>query len=444
MLVFAAASLASSAASAASQVAVVNDVNRMREARGLPSLPIDPAATKVAEEMAAVTQPFAAHAGSSSICDVCQGYFSQALGAQVWPQQRFVAFGGQGEVAFAELSGSRSLAENLGAQSAPLVLLDPRARALAVATARYGYWIVGAVVDPEAPFTKPVLWPAGERVAVGTRFVSALVPPSLPRDRLTLRTRRAGRFVQIARSSYARDAAGAAGARIATIALGRLWPGRQLAYGTTYGLAVGDTRAAFRTVPLSSWMVDDGFRWDRSVSQRDRDFVRRWIARGPRLFRRIVAQLDGAITIRVAPVVQYGELGHAAENGVVVFDPSVFRGAGLPDVVYHELGHEINYFGLDPAHFTAVARGLHQSPRWRCFPDWSAFVPVGGDRPCVLMMEVFADQVAYWADPRADPSRHGGRTVSGYGDPPLLSGSQFEALLRRYYAPYRLPASANS
>ena len=96
-------------------------------------------------------------------------------------------------------------------------------------------------------------------------------------------------------------------------------------------------------------------------------------------------------------------------------------------MITYELGHLVDFLGLDTFSHERFKTLFSKSPRWKsCFP-------VSGQ--CAPFLEVFADQFGFFGT-----DAHG--VQSGYNDDRLASGPGFGSLLHNQWA-FRPPQNRN-
>lgn len=95
-------------------------------------------------------------------------------------------------------------------------------------------------------------------------------------------------------------------------------------------------------------------------------------------------------------------------------------------VVWHELGHIVQFDRLTAADLRRFRKVWRRSPRWReCFPNRSSFYR---KRRCVPLDEIFAEQFSFWAS-REYAER------SDYNIPPVGAPEDFARLMRKNASP---------
>jgi hypothetical protein len=154
----------------------------------------------------------------------------------------------------------------------------------------------------------------------------------------------------------------------------------------------------------------------------------------PQAGRKIVDIIGGAVTVRV--------LGNSksicgAQTSCAGFDPGngyflILNKAQLHSsigrfVITHEIGHLVDFLGLDTFSHQSFQKLFSASPKWKsCFP-------LQGQ--CTPFIEVYADQFGFF-------STNAKGVQSGYGDDRLATGSAFGKVLRSQWA-FRPPQERN-
>ena len=163
------------------------------------------------------------------------------------------------------------------------------------------------------------------------------------------------------------------------------------------------------------------------------DFVKA-VNQLPSIGRRIVDVVGGAITVRVlansAPNcgAQTSCAGFDPGNGYfLIVNRSQLRSPVGRFVITHELGHLVDFLGLDTFSHDRFKTLFSKASTWKsCFP-------VGGQ--CAPFLEVFADQFGFFGT-----NAHG--IQSGYNDDRLATGPGFSQLLQTQWA-FRPPQNRN-
>jgi len=147
-----------------------------------------------------------------------------------------------------------------------------------------------------------------------------------------------------------------------------------------------------------------------------------------------VKVIGGAVTVRVlansAPVC-------GAPTSCAGFDPSygyfmILNRAQLNSrlgrfVITHEIGHLVDFIGLDAFSYDDLRKLFSASPKWKnCFP-------LRGQ--CSPFIEVFADQFGFY-------STNARGVQSGYGDDRLATASAFAKALQAQWS-FRPPQNRN-
>jgi hypothetical protein len=393
-------SAASAAAPARPSVSPLTSLNAVRAELGLRTFVRNPIADRLVAEIAARDtadrQPQVLD--SQPGCAVCQVVFDGS-GGSASPSRVYARRGGRGLIGIGLWRADWSAKRNLSVFfPAAALALDPRARTFSSARTPRGMLLIAVTIDPRATFRVPVRWPTGPVEPRLQLWLDLLVPPGT-QGQPYLSERRGGEAALVAHPLA--DAPGLAGARLVGFGLNAV-----LAYGRTYSARMGRL-----SVPFETGTIPRAFRrrsWSFvSVAPRDRRAFLTIIGRTPRLLRRLVADIDGAVRI-----VGNGHACHIADaceneqEGVVTL--SFIHTDSY--VVLHELGHAVFDLGLD-------------EPGRRQF--LTEFVKAGwrgaGSTP---PSEIFADQLAFYALGRVP------RGIDAYSDRMYLPRPRFAALLR--------------
>jgi hypothetical protein len=344
-------------------------------------------------------------------------------------QAEFEGAGGAGDLVTATVPAG-------GALSTPAlksIVFDPRVTAIAV-LGRARKVAVAATYDRDRPFRAPVL--AGAVVDPGIAgSLAVLFPPAYGTiPQISLQQKRGGTLVTLGIAATATP--GVAGAILVGLKGRDRITGPQLGYGVTYTLRVGTGRAyTVRTRDIPAALLSRSFVPGPGFSGADRQRVLQAVASLPPIGRRIVDIIGGAVTVRVlansAPIC--GE-----QTSCAGFDPGngyfmIFNRAQLHSgsfgrfVIAHELGHLVDFLGLDTFSSTDFRKLFAASSRWKsCFPL---------EGQCTPFLEVFADQFGFF-------STNARGVQSGYGDDRLASSPGFAALLQAHWA-FRPPQNRN-
>lgn len=323
-------------------------------------------------------------------------------------------------------SDAPTAAEEIGAWPELLALaLDPRATGIAARDTAVGV-TMRIAVDASQPLAGPV-YP--QTVDPGSPVGLAVLLPHAPAP-VRLWERRGSAAVLL--PTKVERASGLGGAVLVDV--GMPGEGLQLAYGLSYRLALGATSLSFQAPALPASYLARSWTFTASMTPAARRAWLAAVAGAPPVARRILSEVDGAVTVSLRNC--GAEAGDSCASVSDVGRYSVWlspadRGDsdGGRFVVLHELGHVVDYLGLDRTGYAAFRALFQRSPAWRaCFPD--------PDSGCVPFAEVFADQFTYYATgERNDPT-------GGYGDPPLATRAAFERVLVAEYA-FRPPWARN-
>ncbi len=342
-------------------------------------------------------------------------------------QAAFTSAGGTGSLVTARVPAGSALA----AAQVKSAVFDPRATSLAVLR-RDRTVAVAAALDPRRPFRAPVL--AGAVADPGVAgSLAVLFPPgggTIPA--ISLQQNRSGDLVTIEVAATA--VPGAQGAILVQLKGRDRITGPQLGYGLDYTLKIGTRSFHVKTSPVPTVLTSRSFANGPGFTGADRlDFVKA-VNQLPSLGRRIVDVIGGAITVRVlansAPNcgAQTSCAGFDPGNGYfLIVNRSQLHSPVGRFVITHELGHLVDFLGLDTFSHERFKTLFSKSPRWKsCFP-------VSGQ--CAPFLEVFADQFGFFGT-----NAHG--VQSGYNDDRLASGPGFGSLLHNQWA-FRPPQNRN-
>jgi hypothetical protein len=210
--------------------------------------------------------------------------------------------------------------------------------------------------------------------------------------------------------------------------------GPQLGYGLDYALKMGTRSFRVKTSPVPRALTSRSFVSGIGFTGADRRDFLKAVDLLPPAGRRIVDMIGGAITVRV--------LGNSAPNcgaqtSCAGFDPgngyflivnrSQLRSPVGRFVITHELGHLVDFLGLDTFSHQQFRTLFSKSQKWKsCFP-------VGGQ--CAPFLEVFADQFGFFGT-------NARGVQSGYNDDRLATAPAFSRLLQAQWA-FRPPQDRN-
>jgi hypothetical protein len=344
------------------------------------------------------------------------------------PQEAFTSEGGTGDLITAKVpaGGALSTAE------LKEVVFDPRVTAIAV-QGRDRNVAVAAALDPGRPFRAPVL--AGAVVDPGVAgSLAVLVPPesgTIPE--ISLQRYRGGQLVSIEVAATA--APGAKGAILVGLEPRDRVTGPQVGYGTTYTLKIGTNRSyTVRTRPIPSALVSRSFVPGPGFAGGDRRRFMQVVNSLPPAGRKIVDIIGGAVSVSV---VADSALICGRQTSCAGYDPGkgyfmMLNRAQLRSdfgrfVIAHEIGHLVDFLGLDTLSYEAFRQVFSRSPKWKnCF-SWHG--------QCVPFLEVFADQFGFYVT-----NSRGGQ--SGYGDDRLATAPAFATRLKAQWS-FRPPQNRN-
>jgi hypothetical protein len=352
---------------------------------------------------------------------------SAVLGGQD-AQAAFSSAGGTGALATARALAGAALA----AAQVKRAVFDPRVTALVVLR-RDQTIAVAAALDPGLPFAAPVL--AGAIVDPGVAgSLAVLFPPgsgTIPA--ISLQQDRSGDQVTIDVAATA--VPGSQGAVLVQLKGRDRVTGPQLGYGVDYSLKVGGNRSfRVRTQAVPSVLTSRSFAPGPGFAGADRAAFLKVVSQIPPVGRRIVDMIGGAITVRVlansAPVcnAQTSCAGFDPGNGYfLILNRAQLHSSAGRFVITHELGHLVDFLGLDTFSHAKFQTLFSRSSKWKsCFK-------VGGQ--CVPFLEVYADQFAFFATNALG-------VQSGYDDDRLAASGAFAAVLSSQWA-FRPPQNRN-
>jgi hypothetical protein len=342
-------------------------------------------------------------------------------------QTAYASAGGSGSLATARVAAGSALA----APQVKSVVFEPRVASIAVLR-REGTVAVAAALDPQRPFKSPVL--AGAVVDPGVAgSLAVLFPPgsgTIPA--ISLQQNRGGDLVTIDVAATA--VPGTQGAILVQLKGRDRITGPQLGYGLEYSLKIGARTLRVKTSPVPTVLRSRSFAGGPGFSGADRRAFIEAVNQLPPEGRRIVDVIGGAITVRV---LANSAPNCGAQTSCAGFDPGngyfliVNRGQLHSPVgrfvITHELGHLVDFLGLDTFSHQQFQSLFSRSSKWKsCFP-------VGGQ--CAPFLEVFADQFGFFAtDARG--------IQSGYNDDRLATGAAVARLLQTQWA-FRPPQNRN-
>jgi hypothetical protein len=344
------------------------------------------------------------------------------------PQGAFTSAGGTGDLVTATVPAGEALSND----KLKVVVFDPRVTAIAV-LGRDRVVAVAAALDPRRPFQGPVL--AGAVVDPGVPgSLAVLVPPgsgTIPQ--ISLQRYRGRQLVTIDIAATATP--GVEGAILVALKGRDQVTGPQVGYGLTYTLKVGTNRSyTVQTRPIPSAVVSRSFVAGPGFKGADRARFIKTVDSLPPEGKKIVDIIGGTVTASVlantAPIcgAQTSCAGIDPGNGYfLVLNRAQLRSAAGRFVIDHELGHLVDFLGLDSWSHQDFSRLFTRSRNWKkCFP-------LRGQ--CSPSLEVFADQFAFYST-----NAHG--VQSGYGDDRLATSSGFANVLRVQWA-FRPPQDIN-
>lgn len=176
---------------------------------------------------------------------------------------------------------------------------------------------------------------------------------------------------------------------------GGLPPGARLRVRTSTGDA-----AEFATRPIPAAVKRRSFRFASGMTARDRRAFRRAVASASPAARRLIAQLDDFTTVSHAARLEGGAAGRAGQRPEggwsVQINTGVLRGdfTAFKVTVLHELGHLVEFAGIDERDAAALDRTIPRRGRCKYDPEHPVVYQTG---PCAARSERFADTFAKWA-----------------------------------------------
>jgi hypothetical protein len=344
------------------------------------------------------------------------------------PQGAFTSAGGAGDLVTATVPAGGGLST----AKLKAVVFDPRVTAIAV-LGRAGVVAVAAALDPARPFRAPVL--AGAVVDPGVAgSLAVLFPPAAGTiPQISLQLKRGGELVTIGIAATA--VPGLDGAILVGLkGLDRI-TGPQLGYGLTYTLKIGTSRSySVRTRPVPAALVSRSFVPGPGFTGADRQRFLKTVSSLPPVARKIVEVIGGAISVSVlsksAPIcgAVTSCAGYDPGNGYfLILNRGQLRSYAGRFVIDHELGHLVDFLGLDTFSHDDFRKLFSESAKWQnCFHL---------EGHCSPFLEVFADQFGFF-------STNDTAVQSGYGDVRMATGAAFATLLHEEWA-FRPPQDRN-
>ena len=343
-------------------------------------------------------------------------------------QRAFTSSGGSGDLVTATVPAGGALAT----AKLKAVVFDPRLTAISV-VGRDRSVAVAAALDPSFPFVEPVL--AGAVVDPGVAgSLAVLFPPrsgTIPQ--ITLQRHRGGQLITIELAATATP--GLEGAILVGLEGRDRFTGPQIGYASTYTLRIATGRSfTVKTRPIPTALVKRSFTPGPGFTSSDRKRLLKAVSSIPAVGRKIVDVIGGAVTIRTlknsAPICR-------AQTSCAGFDPGngyflILNRAQLDSrlgrfVITHEIGHLIDFLGLDSFSYVDLKKLFTRSPKWEnCFPLRGS---------CSPFLELFADQFAFY-------STNARGVQSGYGDDRLATATAFATLLQAQWS-FRPPTDRN-
>jgi hypothetical protein len=339
----------------------------------------------------------------------------------------FTSEGGSGDLITATAPAGGALSTD----KLKVVVFDPRVTAIAVLV-RDRRVAVAAALDPNRPFQAPVLAGAIVDPAVAGSLAVLFPPAAGTIPQISLQRYRGRQLTTPAVAATA--TAGVEGAILVALKGRDQVTGPQLGYGLKYTLKIANRSYTFRTREIPSELVSRSFVAGPGFTGADRARFLKTVDSLPPTARKIVDVIGGAITASVlantAPIcgAQTSCAGIDPGNGYfLILNRAQLESASGRFVIAHELGHLVDFFGLDTWSAEDFKKLFSKSPKWRnCFP-------LRGQ--CSPLLEVFADQFGFFLT-----NAHG--VQSGYGDDRLATPSAFARNLLTQWA-FRPPQDIN-
>jgi hypothetical protein len=380
---------------------VSSDLSRARRAVGLSPVPASAAVAAAATALAKGQEPGAA----------------------------FASAGGSGELQAAIAPAGSALSTG----QLKRVVFDPRVNALAGVRVG-GKVAVAATIDRSLPFTQPVLAGAVADPAIAGS-IALIFPPSTKTIPKVVLTEQRGGGVTVTIGIVATATEGLAGAILVQLKGRDRVTGPQIGYGLHYRLGVGGSMFTLKTRPLPPVLANASFATGDGFTSADRARLMSEIRVFPAEARKIVDYIGGAITVRAlsntAPVCggqQTSCAGYDAGNGYfMLLNRAQMRTPFGRFAIAHELGHLVDFLGLDTFADDRFYTLFKRSRQWR-----SCFRFPGG---CTPLVETFADQTGVYELGLA-------KQPSGYNDPVLAPRASIGKLLQQQWA-FRPPQERN-
>jgi hypothetical protein len=352
-----------------------------------------------------------------------------ALAKGAEPGAAFAAAGGTGELQTATAPAGSALSTG----QIKRIVFDPRVNSLA--SARVGGKVaVAGTVDESLPFAHPVLAGAVADPAIAGSM-ALLFPPKTKTIPNVVLTEQRGGGVTVTIGIVATATEGLDGAILVQLKGRDRVTGPQIGYGLHYRLSVGGSTFDLTTRQIPPALTSKSFATGDGFTKADRARLMAEIRVFPPTTRKILDYIGGAITVRAlsntAPVCggqQTSCAGYDAGNGyfILLNRPQMETPFGR-FAIAHELGHLVDFLGLDTFGDNDFYSMFKRSSAWR-----SCFHYQGG---CTPLIEVYADQFGVAALGLS-------KQPSGYNDPVLASRSGFTTLLHQQWA-FRPPQERN-
>jgi hypothetical protein len=344
------------------------------------------------------------------------------------PQQAFAQLGGTGHLVTATVPAGGALSN----AKLKVILFDPRVTAIGL-VGRDGRVGVAAVLDPGGSFPTPILAGAVFDPGIPGSLAVLFPPGSGTIPAISLQRYRGSQLCTIELAATA--APGLEGAILVGLKGRDRVTGPQVGYGLTYTLRIGTGKSyTVRTRPTPTELVARSFAAGPGFAGADRGRFLKAVAALPPDARKIVDVIGGAITVSIladsSPIcrMQTSCAGFDPGNGYfMIVNRNQLRSRSGKFVISHELGHLVDFLGLDTFSHEDFGGLFSKSSKWKsCFPVLGT---------CAPSLEVFADQFAFYSTNYVN-------FRPGYGDPRLATSSAFATILQAQWA-YRPPQELN-
>jgi hypothetical protein len=344
------------------------------------------------------------------------------------PRTSFTTAGGFGELFTATAPAGGALSTD----TLKTIVFDPRVTSLSVLV-RGGKVAVAGALDPNKHFPAPVLAGAVVDPAV-VGSLAVLYPPNAGTiPRITLQRKQGPEVVSVGTAATASP--GLEGAILLQIKGRDQVTGPQIGYGLTYTLKIGTGRSfVVRTRAVPTVLTSRSFVAGPGFSGANRKLFLKAVAALPAQGRQVIDIIRGAVTASVLanskPICgeQTSCAGFDPGNGYfMIINRSQLHSSFGRFAITHELGHLVDFLGLNTFSHESFQKLFSESRKWRsCYP-------LRGQ--CTPFLEVFADQFGFF-------STNARGVQTGYGDDRLATSPAFASTLRAQWA-FRPPQELN-